>query len=127
MRVRPFSSAKNAWLLSPPSTVLLFNSPETPRKLTSPKFPSGTAPGVESAKVDQRLPLIGKLSMVVELIFVEKSARSVVITGASAVATMVSVCVCTPRVASKVVVRPTSTVMLVALYAAKPEAVISTE
>src|SRR5712691_1028530 len=127
MRVRPFSSAKNAWLLSPPSTVLLFSSPDTPRKLTSPKLPSGTAPGVDNANVDHLRPLIGRLSMVVELMLVEKSARSVVITGASAVAMIVSVWVCTPSVASMVVVRPTSTVMLVALYAANPVAVISTE
>src|SRR5690242_21812164 len=59
MRVRPRSSAKNAWLLSPPSIVLLFSRPEMPRKLIKPNVPSGTAPGVSSAKLDQRRPLMG--------------------------------------------------------------------
>ena len=53
--------------------------------------------------------------MEVELIFVEKSARSVTITGASAVATMISVCDLTSSVASMGVKRPTSTVIFVAL------------
>ena len=77
--------------------------------------------------MDQRLPLIGRFSIVVEFMFVEKSARSVVMTGASAVATTTSVWDCTPSEASIVVVRPTSTVMLVALNAPNPLAVISNE
>src|SRR6266478_6648620 len=90
MRVRPRSSLKKAWLLSAPSTVLLLSKPEMPRKLTRPKPPSGTAPGVERANVDQRRPLMGKFSMVVWFMLVVKSARSVVIIGSSAVATTTS-------------------------------------
>src|SRR5918993_3764262 len=59
LRVRPLSSEKKPWLLSPPSTVLLLSKPEIPRKLMRPKLPSGTAPGVRIAKLDQRRPLTG--------------------------------------------------------------------
>ena len=68
-------------MLSPPSTVLLFNSPEMPRKLTRPKLPSGAAPGVISAKVDQRRVLVGRLAIVVWLMLVEKSACSRLMSG----------------------------------------------
>src|SRR4051812_34623537 len=51
-RVRPRSSDQYAVLLSPPSTVLLFNKPEMPRKEMRPKEPSGAAPGVLSAKLE---------------------------------------------------------------------------
>src|ERR1035441_2541334 len=85
MRVRPFSSAKNAWLLSPPSTVLLFSRPEIPRKLTSPKPPSVDAPGVARAKLNQRRPLMGRLLMDVWFRLVEKSCCSRLTDDASAV------------------------------------------
>src|SRR3712207_8637329 len=90
MRVRPRSSAKNAWLLSPPSIVLLLSRPEMPRKEMRPNVPSGTAPGVRSAKLDQRRPLMGRLLIEVWLMFVEKSCCSVLMTGASLVTTTVS-------------------------------------
>src|SRR5216683_5647477 len=127
MRVRPRSSLKKAWLLSAPSTVLLLSKPEMPRKLTRPKPPSGTAPGVERANVDQRRPLMGKFSMVVWFMLVVKSARSVVIIGSSAVATTTSAIALTLSCASMVVTRPTSTVMFVALNALKPVPKISSE
>ena len=57
--MRPRSSEKKPWLLSPPSTVLLFSRPEMPRKLIRPKLPSGAALGVRIAKLDQRRPLTG--------------------------------------------------------------------
>ena len=60
MRVRPRSSEKNAWLLSPPSIVLLLSSPEMPRKLIKPKLPSGTEPGVRSAKFGPATPVDGQ-------------------------------------------------------------------
>src|SRR5260370_29242658 len=77
MRVRPRSSEKNAWLLSPPSRVLLFNRPEIPRKLTRPKFPSATAPGVLKAKYDQRRPFIGISLMNFWLTLLEKAGVAV--------------------------------------------------
>jgi hypothetical protein len=89
--VRPRSSEKNAWLLSPPSTVLLFSSPEIPRKLIRPKLPSGTAPGVRMAKLDQRRPFTGSSLMEVWLMLVEKSCCVVLITGASALTSTVPV------------------------------------
>ena len=62
--MRPRSSEKYAWLLSAPSTVLLFSRTLMPRKLSRPKpSPLETTPGVSSAKLDQRLPLMGRLSM----------------------------------------------------------------
>src|SRR6185295_6957309 len=87
--VRPRSSAKKAWLLSPPSIVLLFRSPEMPRKLIRPKVPSGTAPGESSAKLDQRRPLIGSSLIDVWLKLLEKSCCEVLITGASEVTSTV--------------------------------------
>ena len=52
-----------------------------PRKLTRPKLPSGAAPGVISAKVDQRRVLVGRLAIVVWLMLVEKSACSRLMSG----------------------------------------------
>jgi hypothetical protein len=56
MRVRPRSSAKNAWLLSPPSMVLLFSRPEMPRNEMRPKVPSG----VDRQVVDRGLVDVGR-------------------------------------------------------------------
>ena len=91
MRVRPRSSAKNARLLSPLSIVLLFSKPEMPRKLIKPKLPSGTAPGVNKAKLDQRRPLIGSSLIEVWLILVENLCCEVLMTGASALTSTVPV------------------------------------
>jgi hypothetical protein len=64
--------------------VLLFSKPEMPRKLIKPNVPSGTAPGVNKAKLDQRRPLIGSSLIEVWLMLVEKSCCEVLMTGASA-------------------------------------------
>src|SRR5258707_13272557 len=85
MRVRPRSSEKKAWLLSPPSTVLLLSKGLMPRKLMRPKpLPSLTAPGVRRAKLDQRPLLIGKLLMAVSLTTFENSCDVVLTIGISA-------------------------------------------
>src|SRR5262249_4405498 len=124
MRVRPRSSEKNAWLLSPPSTVLLFSSPETPRKLINPKVLSGTEPGVRRAKSDHRRPLMGNSLIDVWLIFVVKSLDSVLT--AAALATMSTAAAAAPTriTASTSLKRPTSTVNCSSLKSAKPLAVI---
>jgi hypothetical protein len=81
-----------------------------PRKEMRPKVPSGTAPGVSSAKLDQRRPLMGRLLIEVWLTFVEKSCCSVLTTGASLVTCTVSPeTPCTVRFASTFETRPTST------------------
>ncbi len=69
--------------------VLLFNSPEMPRKLIRPNVPSGTAPGESNAKLDQRRPLIGSSLIEVWLKLLEKSCWEVLITGASEVTSTV--------------------------------------
>src|SRR5690348_15352290 len=43
-----------------PSIMLLLYRPDMPRKLSRPKPPSLVVPGVESAKLSQRRPLIGR-------------------------------------------------------------------
>ena len=126
MRVRPRSSEKNAWLLSPPSTVLLFSSPEMPRKLINPNVPSGTVPGVRIAKLDQRRPLVGRLLIEVWLMLVEKSCCCVLMTGASLVTWTVSCAPPTVSAASIGVMRPTSTTTFCCVNAEKPGALIVT-
>src|ERR1700676_1955531 len=125
MRVRPFSSEKKDWLLSPPSTVLLFRRPEIPRKLMSPKPPSTAVPGVDKAKLNQRRPLMGRLLMDVWLMLVAKSCCSVLTTGAELLMVTVSVVPATERDRSMGVTRPTSTTMLVRFEVARPLALIS--
>src|SRR6185436_53253 len=128
MRVRPRSSAKNAWLLSPPSIVLLFNNPEIPRKLIKPKVPSGTAPGVSRAKLDQRRPLMGSSLMEVWLMLLEKSCWEVLMTGASEVtSTVLPEIGPIERSALILVSRPISTVTLSAVYGLKPEPLMVAE
>src|SRR5580765_5896517 len=91
-RVRPRSSEKNAWLLSAPSTVLLFSKVLVPRKLSNPKpLALATTPGVRTAKLDQRPPLIGRFEIAVWFNVGAKSADVVLIWGASAVTSTVSV------------------------------------
>src|SRR5215213_3040314 len=126
MRVRPRSSAKNAWLLSPPSIVLLFSKPEMPRKLIRPNVPSGTAPGVNNAKFDQRRPLIGSSLMEVWFMLVEKSCCVVLITGASALTSTVPVTGPTDSETSSGVSRPTSTITFSCVSGLKPEELILT-
>ena len=94
--MRPRSSAKNACVLSPPSTVLLFRNPEIPRKLIRPNVPSGAAPGVLSTKFDQRRALTGRFSIDVWLMLVERSADSRLMTGVSRDDATDSVCPATP-------------------------------
>src|SRR5688572_29314614 len=120
MRVRPRTSAKNAWLLSPPSMVLLFSKPEIPRKLIKPNVPSGTAPGVNNAKLDQRRPLIGNSLIEVWLILVEKSCCVVLITGASALTSTEPVTGPTASATSRFVSRPTSTTTFSEVIGLKP-------
>src|SRR5215213_5052257 len=127
MRVRPRSSAKNAWLLSPPSIVLLFSKPEMPRKLIRPNVPSGTAPGVNNAKFDQRRPLIGSSLMEVWFMLVEKSCCVVLITGASALTSTVPVTGPTESETSSGVSRPTSTITFSCVRGLKPDELIVTE
>src|SRR5215831_15661492 len=124
MRVRPRSSEKNAWLLSPPSTVLLFSSPETPRKLIKPKVWSGTEPGVRRAKSDHRRPLIGSSLIDIWLIFVVNSLDSVLT--APALATMSTAADAPPtrNNASISLKRPTSTTNCSSLNSVKPLAVM---
>ena len=83
-----------------------------PRKLTRPKLPSGAAPGVIRAKVDQRRVLVGRLAIVVWLMLVEKSACSRLMSGDCATTSTTSVVPATPSLTSRFVVRPTSTMML---------------
>src|SRR5258708_34141555 len=91
MRVRPRSSEKKAWLLSAPSTVLLFSKALIPRKLSRPKpLPLLTTVGVNSAKFDQRPPLMGRLLIDVSSIVLARSGVVVLIFGASAVTSTVS-------------------------------------
>src|SRR5690242_14737804 len=127
MRVRPRSSAKNAWLLSPPSIVLLFSRPEMPRKLIKPNVPSGTAPGVSSAKLDQRRPLMGSSLIEVWLTLLEKSCCVVLITGASALTSTVPVTGPTERATSSGVSRPTSTMTFSCVSGLNPDELIVTE
>src|SRR5574338_1481918 len=126
MRVRPRSSAKNAWLLSPPSIVLLFSNPEMPRKLIKPNVPSGTAPGVNRAKLDQRRPLIGSSLIEVWLMLLEKSCWVVLITGASALTSTVPVIGPTESETSSGVSRPISTITFSCVSGLKPEALTVT-
>ena len=119
--MRPRSSEKNAWLLSPPSTVLLFSKPEMPRKLIRPKLPSGTAPGVRMAKLDQRRPFTGSSLMEVWLMLVEKSCCVVLITGASALTSTVPVTGPTLSAISRVVSRPISTTTFSDVLGLKPD------
>src|SRR6478672_2582078 len=91
-RVRPRSSEKKAWLLSAPSTVLLFKSVLMPRKLRRPKpLVSLTTPGVRMAKLDQRPPLMGRLAMAVWSSVGANSGEVELIWGASALTSTVSV------------------------------------
>src|SRR5713101_5646445 len=122
MRVRPFSSEKKAWLLSPPSTVLLFNNPEIPRKLSRPKLPSGTTPGVSRAKVDQRRPLMGNSLMDFSSTLEAKSAWLVLTRGASAVTLTLEEVEPTTSFNSTSVTRPTSTTIFSSRRVAKPDA-----
>src|SRR5216684_4789385 len=122
MRVRPFSSEKKAWLLSPPSTVLLFNNPEIPRKLSRPKLPSGTTPGVNSAKVDQRRPLMGNSLMDFSSTLEAKSAWLVLTRGTSAETFTVAEVEPTLSFNSTSVTRPTSTTIFSTLRVVKPTA-----
>src|SRR6185295_1875061 len=127
MRVRPRSSAKKAWLLSPPSMVLLFSRPEMPRKLIKPNVPSGTAPGVNNAKLDQRRPLIGSSLIDVWLMLVEKSCCVVLRTGASALTSTVPVTGPTESEISSGVSRPISTITFSCVSTLKPEELTVTE
>src|SRR4030095_10863039 len=78
-------------------------------KLIKPNVPSGTAPGVNNAKLDQRRPLIGSSLIEVWLMLVEKSCWLVLITGASALTSTVPVTGPTWSATSSFVSRPTST------------------
>src|SRR5690242_14595089 len=127
MRVRPRSSAKNAWLLSPPSIVLLFSRPEMPRKLIKPNVPSGTAPGVSSAKLDQRRPLMGSSLIEVWLTLLEKSCCVVLMTGASALTSTVPVTGPTESETSSGVSRPTSTITFSCVSGLNPDSLTVTE
>src|SRR6185369_6564137 len=127
MRVRPRSSAKKAWLLSPPSIVLLFSRPEIPRKLIKPNVPSGTAPGVNNAKLDQRRPLIGSSLIEVWLMLLEKSCWVVLMTGASALTSTVPVTGPTESETSSGVSRPTSTITFSCVSGLKPDELTVTE
>src|SRR5262245_20852929 len=124
MRVRPRSSEKNAWLLSPPSIVLLFSSPEIPRKLIKPKVPSGVEPGVKRAKSDQRRPLMGNPLIAVWSMLEVNSLDSRLT--AAALATMSTAAVAPPtrKTASMVLKRPTSTANCSILNSENPVAVM---
>src|SRR5215831_5726617 len=124
MRVRPRSSEKNAWLLSPPSTVLLFSSPETPRKLIKPKVWSGTEPGVRRAKSDHRRPLIGSSLIDIWLIFVVNSLDSVLTAPALATMSTAADAAPTRNTASTSLKRPTSTANCSSLNSENPVAEI---
>src|SRR6185369_795566 len=121
LRVRPRSSEKNPWLLSPPSTVLLLRSPEMPRKLIRPKLPSGVALGVRIAKLDQRRPFTGSSLIEVWLRLVEKSCCVVLITGASALTSTVPVTGPTESATSRFVSRPISTTTFSVVIGLKPD------
>src|SRR5947209_20076551 len=120
MRVRPRSSEKKAWLLSAPSTVLLFRSTLMPRKLMRPKpLLLLTAAGVSSEKLDQRPPLIGRFSIAIWLTVGAKSGEVVLICGASPLTSTVSV-VPTVRRGETSVTLPTCTVTCGDLKEANP-------
>src|SRR6185369_8759242 len=127
MRVRPRSSEKKAWLLSPPSIVLLLSKPEIPRKLINPNVPSGTALGERTAKLDQRRPLIGNSLIDVWLKLLLLPLSLVLTTGASDVTCTSAVAVPSASGMSTFVDRPISTIMLSALAGPKPLAFTSTE
>src|SRR3981189_3492541 len=116
MRVRPRSSEKKAWLLSPPSTVLLFRRVLMPRKLIRPKpLASLTAPGVSKAKLDQRPPLMGRLLMAFWSVVGGNSAAEVLACGTSALTTIVAPAEATLRRAEISVTLPTWTITFSAL------------
>src|SRR6266481_3810968 len=128
MRVRPRSSEKKAWLLSPPSTVLLFRRVLMPPKLMSPKpLASLTAPGVSKAKLDQRPPLMGRLLMAFWSIVGANSAELVLTCGTSALTTIVAPAEATFTRADMSVMLPTLTITFSALKGAKPCASTETE
>src|SRR5215475_11697011 len=120
MRVRPRSSEKNAWLLSPPSTVLLFSSPEIPRKLIRPNVASGTELGVRRAKSDQRRPLIGNSLMAVWLMLVVKSLDSRLTAPPPETISTLAAAAPTRNTASTLVTRPTSTMIFSCLNSENP-------
>src|ERR1041385_1510117 len=120
-RVRRRSSEKKAWLLSAPSTVLLFSRVLMPRKLKRPNpLESLTTPGVSAAKLDQRPPLIGKLEIAVWFKVGAKSADVVLICGASALTSTVSVLLPIAMWGESSVTLPTCTMTCSDLYGAKP-------
>src|SRR5687767_848068 len=107
--------------------VLLFSKPEIPRKLIRPKLPSGTAPGVNRAKLDQRRPLIGSSLIEVWLMLVEKSCCVVLITGASALTSTDPVTGPTESDTSNGVSRPISTITFSLTIGLKPDELTVTE
>src|SRR5688572_25951004 len=122
--VRPASSAKNAWLLSPPSTVLLLSSPEMPRKLINPKLPSGTEPGVRMTKFDQRRPLMGSSLMAVWLMLEVNSLDSRLTAPVAATMSTATDAAPTRNTASMALKRPTSTANCSILNSENPPAVM---
>src|SRR5689334_20303058 len=126
-RVRPRSSEKNAWLLSAPSTVLLFSNVLMPRKLRRPKpLELATTPGVSTAKLDQRPPLIGRLEIAVWFSVGANSAEVVLIAGASAVTSTVSVLLPIAKCGDISVTLPTCTMTCSDLYGANPCSLMET-
>src|SRR5260370_32945198 len=122
IRGRLLSGEKRVGWLAPPSTVLLFSNPEIPRKLSRPKLPSGTTPGVSRAKVDQRRPLMGNSLMDFSSTLEAKSAWLVLTRGASAETFTVEEAAPTTSFKSTSVTRPTSTTTFSSLRAHKPDA-----
>src|ERR1041385_208273 len=126
-RVRPRSSEKKAWLLSAPSTVLLLSSVLMPRKRERPKpLALLTTPGVRSAKLDQRPPLIGRLEIATWFRVGANSGEVVLICGTSALTSTVSDVPPTPSRGERSVTLPTETITCSALYGARPPPLIVT-
>src|SRR5690349_2615328 len=98
-----------------------------PRKLIKPNVPSGTAPGVNNAKLDQRRPLMGSSLIAVWLMLLEKSCCVVLMTGASALTSTVPVTGPTESETSSGVSRPTSTITFSCVSGLKPDELIVTE
>src|SRR5262249_28699112 len=83
-----------------------------------------TAPGVRSAKLDQRPLLMGKLEMAFSSTTLEKSCEVVLTMGISAVTSMVVPAEATLSLGEISVTLPIWTTTCSALYGAKPEASI---
>src|SRR6478672_4220873 len=126
-RVRPRSSEKKAWLLSAPSTVLLFRSVLMPRKLSSPNpLELATTPGVSTAKLDQRPPLMGRLEIATWFNVGANSGVDELICGASALTSTVSVLLPMARWGESSVTLPTCTMTCSDLNGANPCSLIAT-